>query len=54
MELDEEASDDEELSEADESIMMSQRVWDDIEPQIAKTGEEQMTDVQENDIASQR
>ena len=52
--MDEEASDDEELSEADESIMMSQRVWDDIEPQIAETGEEQMTDVQENDIASQR
>lgn len=54
MELDEEASDDEELSEVDESIMMSQRVWDDIEPQIAETGEVQMTDVQENDIASQR
>ena len=34
--------------------MMSQRVWDDIEPQSAETGDEQMTDAQENDIASQR
>ena len=52
--MDEEANDDEELGEADESIMMSQRVWDDIEPQLLETGDEQMTDVQENDIASQR
>lgn len=52
--MDEEANDDEELGEADESIMMSQRVWDDIESQLPETGDEQMTDVQENDIASQR
>ena len=54
--MDEEANDDddEELSEADESIMMSQRVWDDIEPQLPETGDEQMTDVQENAISSQR
>lgn len=52
--MDEEAKDEEDLSEADESIMMSQRVWDDIEPQLAETGDEQMTDGQENDIVSQR
>ena len=52
--MDEEANDDEELSEADESIMMSQRVWDDIEPQLVETGDEKMADVQESDIASQR
>jgi len=52
--LDEEANDDEELSEADESIMMSQRVWDDIELQVPETGDGQMTDARENEIASQR
>ena len=34
--------------------MMSQRVWDDIEPDSPGTGDEHMSDAQENDVASQR
>ena len=42
MPCDEEANEDEELSESEESIMMSQKVWDDIEPALsAETGDDQ-------------
>ena len=51
---DEEAQDDEDLSEAEESIVMSQRVWDDIEHHSLGSGEEQMADEQGNGEASQR
>ena len=51
---DEEAKDDEDLSEAEESIVMSQRVWDDIEHHSLGSGEEQMADEQGNEEASQR
>lgn len=35
MPCDEEANEDEELSESEESIMMSQKVWYDIEPALS-------------------
>lgn len=49
MPCDEEANEDEELSESEESIMMSQKVWDDIEPALsAETGDDR-GDVQDGD-----
>lgn len=51
---DEEVEEDEELSESEESIMMSQRVWDDIEHHSVGSGDEQMADEQGSHVASQR
>ena len=46
---DEEANEDEELSESEETIMMSQKVWDDIEPALsAETGDDR-GDAQDGD-----
>ena len=50
---DEEAKDDEDLSEAEESIVMSQRVWDDIEHHSLGSREEQMADEQGDEEVSQ-
>ena len=51
---DDEAEDVEELSEAEESIVMSQRVWDDIEHHSPGSGDEQAADQQGSHEASQR
>lgn len=51
---DEEVKDDEQLSEDEESIMMSQRVWDDIDQHAPGSGDERATDEQDSHVASQR
>lgn len=49
MPCDEEANEDEELSESEESIMMSQKVWDDIEPALSAETDDDQGDVQDGD-----
>lgn len=52
--INEEHKDEQELSESEESIMMSQRVWDDIEDHSLESGEKQMVDERDTHMASQR
>lgn len=51
---DEEANEEDELSEAEESVMMSQRVWDDIEHESPGSTDAQRAEEQDTHAPSQR
>lgn len=51
---DEEANEEDELNEEEESVMMSQRVWDDIEHESPGSTDSQRAEEQDTHAASQR
>lgn len=51
---DEEANEENELSEGEESILMSQRVWDDVEHESPGSTDAQRAEEQDAHAASQR